>query len=692
MASFLNGNWQNITKYATVVGVIVFISFLFPSTNEFSYRYKEGLNWGYDDLVAEYNFPVLKREKQLEEEKRTIKENFFPYYDYNASLKDTVLEEFDESIDKLVNQLQLRGEPSPLAQNPTKYKSLGNQLLEDIFGGYIIAKDKADKEPDSELLRIVYKSDTKTISRADLKTPDEVKNVITKTLSESSLEDADYLIPILTDLIQPNTKYNEDRSQKIIQSMLDDISTTHGVIEKGETIVSENQMITESVYQRLLSYEKEYENRNVGDRKNFVVFLGLLLLTTLIIVVFLLFLQFNAKPVYDKYSSLLFMLIWLVVYSYLVSVIDGIEDLSVYMIPFCIVPIVVINFFSDRIALFIHIVIILLASLLSREGHEFTFLQIFVGIVTVLTFKPSRYWLKFFSSIAFIFFAYILGHLGLSLIRVGSISELQLMPFVWLFIASFLTLLAFPLVPMLERIFGFTSSITLSELSDLNRPLLKELTRIAPGTFQHSLQVSNLSETAAEAIGADALLVKVAALYHDIGKVKNPQYFIENQGSFDNPHSEIDAKESADIIIKHVTDGIAMAKKSRLPSVIIDFIRTHHGTTRVEYFYQMFKEENPDIQVDEAKFTYPGPKPQTREQAIMMIADSLEAASKSLKSPSEKDIDKLVDSIIEGKIKLGQFTESDLSFRDLNTCRKVFKKMLKSIYHVRIEYPEAKEE
>lgn len=689
MTNFLKGNVHNIFKYATVVGVIIFISFLFPSANEFSYRYQEGQAWPYSDLVADYNFPVIKRSGEVEAEKQAIKENFIPFYDYSSSVADSVQTAFLQGFDWLIAQLVTVEESTAITREPEHYRKLGENILNSLYAGYIVPSKAIDHETaNSELVRIVEKSETKTISRSDFLSLQDARNEVTAKLALSKLSDTDFLVPVLTEVLKPNTRFNQDRTEKILASRLDEVATLHGVVEKGEVVVAENQIITSDVYQKIISYEKEYENRNIGERKNLFVFLGLLLLTTLIVGVFLLFLQFNAKPVYKKYSSLLFMLIWLVIYSYLVSVIEGVDALSVYMIPFCIVPIVVINFFSDRIALFIHIVIILLASLLSKEGHEFTFLQIFVGIVTVLTFKPSRYWLQFFYSIFFIFLAYIFGYLGLSLIRVGSITELDRMPFIWLFISSFLTLLAFPLVPMVERIFGFTSSITLSELSDINRPLLKRLTTEAPGTFQHSLQVSNLAESAAEAIEADALLVKVAALYHDIGKLNKPQYFVENQDSYDNPHADLSAKESAEIIINHVVEGVEIAKKNRLPSVLIDFIKTHHGTTRVEYFYREYKDANPDLQVNPIAFTYPGPKPQTKEQAILMMADSLEAASKSLKSPTEKDINKLVDAIIEGKINQSQFSESDLTFKDLDTCKKIFKKVLKSIYHIRIEYPD----
>lgn len=688
MAEFHKNTWHNIIKYATVIAVIAFISFLFPNISGFSYQYKVGRSWNYDNLVAGFNFPILKSKAQIKSEKQDIKIDFLPFYDYKPQVQDSVIDAFKDSFHQLLKTLQLRGEMNQLRKQPDLYEGLGINTIKNIYNNYVISATELKKDTSrTELIRVVNKSITSKVSRARLLKLEAAKRNITGMLSQTSQEDVDYLIPILNDVLIPNTTFNGKRTHEILQSALNDISTTYGVVEQGETIISHGQLITPEINRRILSYEKEYVDRNVGERKKFIVFLGYLLLTTLIVGAFLLFLQFNARPVYESYPSLLFMLMWIVLYSYLVSVIAGTDNLSIYMIPYCIVPILIIYFFSDRLALFTHIVIIFIASFLGNEGYEFTILQLFVGIVTVLTFKPSRYWVKFFRSILFIFLAYVLVYFGLNLIRVGSINEIEWTPYIWLFLSSFLTLLAFTLVPLFERLFGFTSNITLSELSDLNRPLLKRLSTEASGTFQHSLQVSNLSEAAAEEVGANSLLVKVASLYHDVGKLENPSYFIENQSGF-NPHSELDSKESAQIILAHVPDGVTLARQKRIPSLIIDFIKTHHGTTRVEYFYQKYKKQNPDLQVDPQVFTYPGPKPQTKEQAIVMIADTLEAACKSLDVPDGDNIDELVDNIIEEKVKHGQFSECDLTFKDLDACSVVFKKMLKSIHHVRVKYPE----
>jgi len=334
----------------------------------------------------------------------------------------------------------------------------------------------------------------------------------------------------------------------------------------------------------------------------------------------------------------------------------------------------------------VHITVVLLASFLSELGYEFTFLQILAGMITVLIISETRYWNKFFQSILVIMFTYLVAFLGLSLINSGSLVSDEYPIFGWLVVNSLLLLLAYPFIPLIEKLFGFTSSITLAELADMNMPLLKELSLKAPGTFQHSLQVSNLSQAAAEEIGANSLLIKTAALYHDIGKIKQPEFYIENSSGV-NHHEKLNNFESAKVIIDHTIEGLTMAKKAKLPKIIIDFIATHHGTTRVEYFYRNQMAAEPDREFDESLFRYPGPKPKSKEQTILMIADSIEAAGKSLKSPTGQDIDKLIDGIVAYKIKEDQLADSDLSFSELEACTRVFKKLLRSIYHVRIEYP-----
>ncbi len=461
---------------------------------------------------------------------------------------------------------------------------------------------------------------------------------------------------------------------------------TAETISKGTKIVSNGQIINKSTLV-LLRANDELVSSSRLIPSNWLNFAGYLILTCLAIGALILFCRIEYPEVYESNYSLAFLLMWPVLFAFMVYFIEDTDNLSSYMIPFCIVPIVVKNFFTDRLALFHHIVMILIVSFLSKLGYEFTFLQILAGIVTVLVVSETRYWNKFFSTILIIFGVYILGYFGLSAIKANSFADLNLYNFGWLALASFLALLAYPFTPLLEKIFGFTSSITLAELTDMNNPLIKRMSIEAQGTLQHSLQVSNLSEAAADKIGANSLLIKAAALYHDIGKLNNPAAFIENQ-SPNNPHNNWNNFESAKAIIDHVIEGEKIAKKARLPKVIIDFITSHHGTTRVEYFYRNQLKAEPDREFDETLFRYPGPLPKTKEEAILMIADSLEAASKSLKTPTGQDIDNLVEKIIAHKIDNGQLHESSLTFKELEQCKEVFKSLLKSINHVRIEYPD----
>lgn len=456
----------------------------------------------------------------------------------------------------------------------------------------------------------------------------------------------------------------------------------------GDVIIARNQRISDSNYQVLNEYlGPQMEESGFFSGNWLPYFVGYFLLTALIIGALLLYALKYFPEIYHKTSGVLFLLVWPVLFSFLVFLVNKNASISPYFIPFCLVPIIVHNFYGGRLALIVHIVVILIASFLSGLGYEFTFLQILAGIVTVLIISETRYWNKFFASILVILATYFIGYLGLALINSGSLISSEYAVFGWLSLNCLLLLLAYPFIPIVEKAFGFTSSITLAELADMNKPLLKELSIKAQGTLQHSLQVANLGEAAAEKIGANSLLVKTAALYHDIGKLKHPEYFIENTKGV-NTHEKFNNFESAEIIINHVTDGIAMAKKARLPKPIIDIIKTHHGTTRVEYFYRKQKADEPDREFDESIFTYPGPKPSTKEQTILMIADSIEAASKSLQNPTGQDIDKLIDGIIDHKVKLGQLSESKLTFNELDTCKEVFKSLLRSINHVRIEYPE----
>lgn len=683
-----------LSRYLLMIGVIGFISLLCPNELRFKYQYELGSRWGYEDLTAPFDIPLLKNQQQLEEERIEVREEFSPYYRLDPGIGKRQKKAFEDDFDRQLAFVSQEENSTfkDVLKRPGVYRSYGSNLLDRIFNRGIIELAPFHKDKSKDFVVNILRSNTfQRQTLQNIPDLDQVSGWLGDTLLESGLREAEFLISVLDENLAANLVYDDSLTKRMLEAELWEVLPTRGLVDKGEVLVKKGDLITEETYQKLLSFEARYKQEVSVQNSFWRIFSGHVLLTTLVVGVLLLYLLFNEKRVFRSFRSLLFIATWLVAYSYLTYVVEGIDVLSAYLIPFCIVPIVIKNFFNERLALFTHIVIVMIASFLSTLGYEFTFLHILAGIVAVLTNTETRYWSRFFLSMLYIFLVYVIGFFGLSLIQEGDWATIDWRVFIFFFLNVLFTLLAYPLIPLLEKLFGFTSSITLAELADLNRPLLKQLSMKAPGTMQHSLQVAHLSEAAARRIGADSLLVKTAALYHDIGKMKNPRYFIENQ-SGDSPHNELEYMESARIIIGHVEEGVKMARKNRLPQVLVDFIRTHHGTTRVEYFYRSFIKDHPDEEVDESAFRYPGPKPLTKEQTIMMMADSLEAASKSLKQPhTGQDIDELVDKIVAGKIAQGQFEESMLTFDELEHCKEEFKSLLRSINHVRIEYPEEQE-
>ncbi|HEX8377404.1 MAG TPA: HDIG domain-containing protein, partial [Pedobacter sp.] len=359
---------------------------------------------------------------------------------------------------------------------------------------------------------------------------------------------------------------------------------------------------------------------------------------------------------------------------------------SVYYIPYCIVPIIIRILFDTRLALNIHLLVVLIAGFVVPNSFEFSFIQIIAGITAIYSIKNLVKREQFLTSAVLILCSYFVAYLGISLVKNGSLLNIEWLNFVPFIFSVLLSLLAYPLIYAFERVFGITSDVSLMEITNTNSKLLRELSYKAPGTFQHSLQVANLAEAAIFNIGGNALLVRAGALYHDIGKMENPQYFIENQNKKVNPHDSLSYEESAQIIIRHVNKGVEIARRNNLPELIIDFIKTHHGNTRMDYFYQSFLKNFPEKFIDENIFRYPGPIPFSKETGVLMLADSVEAASRSLKEPDAESISSLVDRIIDYKLDQGQLNNSNITFKDLNIIKSIFKSMLMSIYHIRIDY------
>ncbi len=594
---------------------------------------------------------------------------------------------FEEQIDSMDGADQF----TYVTNSPETYRLYGIGLLDRIMDHGIIdsAALLAFSTPD-QVVTIVKGDEVREQILKDLYTPEDARELLADSLPYSRLRQPEFIYPLLIDQLRPNLSISDSLTQRLREQNLSLVPPNRGLVEKGELIISKGSIITEPIFQKLRSFEREYEADPDNQRTRTGVFLGYVLLTALLIIFFFVYLRYFFPVVYGRLGKLIFVLMWIVLYAFLTAFLDRSGILSLYLLPFCIVPIVVRIFFDERLAFFTHIVTVMVAGLMTSLGFGFTFLQIMVGIVVILMDVDLRDWSRFFRSLLYIFFTYALGYLGLELIKEGRLTSVDWNVFGFLVGNVFLTLLAFPLIPLLERVFGFVSPITLAELADMNRPLLRELSLKAPGTLQHSLQVGNLSEAAARRIGANSQLVRTAALYHDIGKINNPQFFIENNPG-PSPHDGMDERDSAQIILAHVTDGVVMAKKAKLPTIIIDFIRSHHGTTRVEYFYRNYLKKHPGEEVDEADFRYAGPRPVSKEETIMMLADSTEAACKSLKNPTADELYQQIDDVFDYKLRAGQLENSRLSFSELEVCRQTFRSLLMSVYHVRIQYPEEEE-
>lgn len=676
--------FKQLVNIGTVVAVALLISLLYPNNVKFKYEFHLGQTWPYEDLAAPFDFAIKKSTEELETDKALIMKDFWPYYHLNADLPIAKIKDFEIALESWS-----KTNPAPQLSSVqfNRIRQDGKAMLEKIYrtGILELAPEHAAVN-ENFVLNVVKVNTISKRTRTGFYLPEQAEKALeTDFAKQKTMPPA--VLPLLKAAIVPNITYDENRTKTMLQDALNAVSPSRGLVSQGDIIVQKGNLITDEVFEKLQSFKAKYESDISSKKSSFTVYIGYLLLTGLILGAFLMYVNTYRREILSNWYYLAFVMIWMVAFSYLTFLVEQTEVLSIYVIPYCVVPVVVRHFFTYRLAFFTHVVVVLIAGFLTAEGHQFLFTQIVAGVVAVLAVADARDWTKFFKSVLAIILAYSLSHVGMSLIEEGSFRSINWRDFGWLAFNGFLTLLAFPLIPLAERVFGFTSSISLVELSDMNRPLLRDLAMKAPGTFQHSLQVGNLAEAAANEVGADPLMVRVGALYHDVGKMNNPEYFIENQ-SGKSPHEGLDRVESARIIIQHVSDGEKMVKKAGLPLLINRFITTHHGTTKTEYFYKSYIQENPGVEVDAKLFTYPGPLPDSKEETILMLADSVEAACRSLKDPTGADIDRLVDKTIKGKIDQGQLDNSRLTFGNIQQCRDVFCKMLRSIYHVRIEYPE----
>ncbi|RZJ72349.1 MAG: HDIG domain-containing protein, partial [Flavobacterium sp.] len=607
--------------------------------------------------------------------------NVLPIYQLNKDVKQG-------QIDAFLNEFDVRWKTNNFADAQKEVnKTEAVKMLQLIYNKGIIgltAKHQKDgKYYDFSLVDDNVSSKTNS---QDVFTSEQALDYFKTNFKSVDVRFKDVLIELVESHLKPNLIFDEALTETVKNSTVNSISTTKGMVQKGELIVAKGNFVDDEIYQKLVSFKEAYEaqTKNIGDNK--LVYIGQVLLVGFIITLLMVFLYLFRKDIFADNRQLSLLLI--VITSMLLALTWALKlNLnSLYYIPFCIVPIIIRILFDTRLALNLHLLVILIAGFFVPNSFEFVFYQTTAGMVAIYSIKNLLKREQLLISASFILAAYFVSFVGIALLREGDFKQIDWSLFVPFIFSVLLSLLAYPLIYAFERVFGITSDVALIELTNTNNKLLRELAFKAPGTFQHSLQVANLAEAAIFKIGGNSLLVRAGALYHDIGKMENPQYFIENQNTAVSPHDKLPYEQSAQIIIKHVHKGIEITRKHKLPETVIDFIRTHHGNTRVDYFYQSFLKNSPEKFVDENIFRYPGPIPFSKETGVLMLADSVEAASRSLKNPDAQSIDDLVERIINYKLEQNQLDDCDLTLKDLETIKLIFKTMLMSIYHVRIDY------
>ncbi len=656
---------------------VFLIVYFFPTQGKFKYEIVKNKPWQYENLYAPFDFPILKSDEELEAEKIEVQSTHIPYYVFDQATALNILRSW---------KTKSNAEVDSLIQN-TISDNLIQNLLDSIYSRGLISESKRLNYNDLIYLKRANKVQETTYG--NLINQDALNLFLNSTLDTLNQTTQTVLKSFFYDLLEPNVSYDQAFNDKLINSEIANISPTRGSVSKGSKIIAKGEIIEGEKLRILQSLKSEYQSEDLDSTSYIMILSGYSLLVALALLMLLLFLYQYRQDIYENNNKLTFIFFNILFMVFLTLVVMKIGYKYVYIVPLCILPLTLKAFFDARLGLFSHVITVLILGFVVPNSFEYMFLQISAGIVTILTVSELYKRANLFISVAQITGVYMFSYLAFSMIQEADFQSIDYNNFIYFILSGVGLLFVQPLIYTYEKIFRLVSDLSLLELTDTNSKLLKELANVAPGTFHHSLNVANLAEAAANEIGANALLVRVGALYHDIGKMKNPIYFTENQTTNITPHDELSPQESAQIIIDHRLEGIEYAKKNNLPDRIIDFIRTHHGTTTVYYFYQKAQQEAPeDVNIDSKDFTYPGPKPYSKETAILMMCDSVEAASKSLKSPNTNLIDEFVEKIINKQIEDDQFENANITFKDIQLIKKILKAKLNNIFHLRIEYPD----
>ncbi|WP_286760746.1 HD family phosphohydrolase [Salegentibacter sp. UBA1130] len=681
MKKFVNNLYKNQALFYKVflfALTAVLIVYLLPKGGNFKYEIPKGKPWQYENLYAPFDFAILKSEEEIQDERQQIINNHTPYFQFNQEIPNQVKSEVPEVVTEVF--------PDSILKN-REIQIIGfvNETLEGVYE-YGLLQDNNRLE-DNQLVYLRKGNEAFEISYKNILKQDQVRDFLNSEIEESNLSEVENeLLEVFFNLIEPNVSFDSEFTKKELQSKLDNISYTRGNIEQGSRVIARGEVVEGNKYNILRSLKNEYESQVWSESNYKWIIVGYSVLVALALLMLLLFIRKYRQEIFENNVKVTFIFFNILFMVLLTTLVVNFNIDYVYVVPLCILPLTLKAFFDARLGMFTHVITVLLLGFIVPNSYEYMFLQIIAGIVTILTVSELYKRANLFISVGQITLVYIISYFAFTVIQEGNIADVEGEVLLTFLLGGLATLFVQPLIYIYEKIFGMVSDMSLLELSDTNSKLLKELSEKAPGTFHHSLNVANLAEAAANEINANAMLVRVGALYHDIGKMKNPTYFSENQTSAVNSHDELAPKESAQIITDHVINGIEIAKKHNLPDRVIDFIRTHHGTTTVYFFYIKEKEQNDNAVADD--FRYPGPIPFSKETAILMMCDSVEAASKSLKEPTAGVIDNFVEKIIDKQMKEEQFLNANITFKEIQVVKKILKRKLKNIFHLRVEYPE----
>lgn len=672
--SYKNLIYKSLIFIATVSVIVYFL----PNEGKFNYQFDINKPWKYGLLQASFDFPIYKNDIQVQKEQDSILADYQPYFQIDKEAEKNVLSKLREDYNKTLRH-SLPG---------TDYVRYIERTLKALYeDGIIAGNDLKRMEEDSIIaIRLVDKNVATSRFIDQLYTVKEayeyLLNADTTHYKKKILQQCN-----LNDYITPNLVYDEEKSEAAQKDLLSNISWANGFVLNGQKIIDRGEIVDEQTYNILESLRKEWEKRSDSVQEKRLTLAGQILYVGIFLFCFMAYLELFRADYYERKGTLTLLFALIVFFPVLSSIMVEQNLSSIYVVPFAMIPIIVRVFLDSRTAFMAHVTIILLCSITLRFPHEFILLQVVAGMVAIYSLRELSQRSQLLRTALVVFISYALLYFAFELIHEDDLTKLNTRMYIYFMINDILLLFAYPLLFLLEKIFGFTSDVTLVELSNINNSLLREMSEVAPGTFQHSLQMANLAAAAANKIGGKSQLVRTGALYHDIGKMVNPAFFTENQSGV-NPHKSLSYEQSAQVIISHITDGLKLAEKHNLPKVIKDFISTHHGRGLTKYFYISYKNEHPDEEVDQEKFRYPGPNPFTKEQAVLMMADSVEAASRSLPEYTEESISTLVDKIIDTQVSEGYFKECPITFKDIATVKALFKEKLKTMYHTRISYPE----